>query len=173
MTLIRRLYSSFRLYFSERYPRLYALCDKYKTIIKFAVAGCFAGGANLIFLFLFHGLFHWWLLVSTSLSFILSFAVSFTMQKFWAFRNPGHGEVARQLTVYFLNAFLGLIINGYLMHLLTNQLGVWYLLSQIIVGLSLGVWNFCIYRFVVFKDKKDENNCQEETIGGSAGDLAS
>jgi len=160
MPFINNLYFQFRQYFSRRLPKIYDLCERYKSFIKFFIAGCFAGGSDLVFLFIFHGLFHWGLVLSSSLAFILAFAVSFTLQKFWTFRDYSHNQVARQLSVYFINALVGLYLNGYFMHLLVNRFGVWYILSQIIVNLTLAVWNFIVYKFVVFKvkqNKSDEN----------------
>lgn len=158
MNLINKLYFQFRHYFSSRYPQLYNICEKRKSVIKFFIAGCFAGGSDLVFLYIFHGLLHWDIVISTSLAFILSFAVSFTLQKFWTFRDYSQNKVFSQLFIYFLNAFLGLSLNGYFMHLLVNQFNVWYILAQIIVNLTIASWNFVVYKFIVFRIKKNENN---------------
>jgi putative flippase GtrA len=158
MPFINNLYFKFRHYFSRRFPQLYDLCEKRKSVIKFFIAGCFAGGSDLVFLFIFHGIFRWPIVLSTSLAFILSFAISFTMQKFWTFRNYNQDKVFRQLAIYFLNAFLGLNLNGFLMHIFVNEWSVWYILSQIIVNLAIAVWNFIVYKYIVFKNQQDENN---------------
>ena len=55
-----------------------------------------------------------------------------------------------------LNAFIGLNLNGALMHLLVNEYNVWYLLAQVIVSVVIGTYNFFIYRFIIFK-----KNCHE------------
>jgi putative flippase GtrA len=117
-----------------------------------------AGGTDLIFLFIFHGLLHINLVLSTSVAFILSFLVSFTLQKFWTFRNYSEDKVVHQLSLYVLNAFIGLNLNGTGMHLLVNKYAVWYMLAQIIVNLVLGVWNFFVYKFIVFNIGKNEIN---------------
>ena len=158
MSFINRLYEKFRHQFSRRLPRLYDLCERYKSFVKFFIAGCFAGGSDLVFLFVFHGLFHLNIVVSTSLAFILAFVVSFTLQKFWTFRNYSQNRVFRQLAVYLANSFLGLSLNGYFMHLLVNKFGLWYILAQIIVNLTLAVWNYIVYKFIVFRNKDNEDN---------------
>jgi putative flippase GtrA len=118
---------------------------------------------DLIFLFIFHGLFKIGIVVSTSLAFVLSFAVSFTLQKFWTFRNYNQNKAFRQIILYFLNAFVGLSFNGALMHYFVNKIYVFYLLSQIIVNLIIGTYNFFIYKFIIFKGGY-EINCQKEAI---------
>jgi putative flippase GtrA len=141
-------------------------------VIKFFFAGSTAAVIDLLFLFLFHGILKWGLVLSTSLAFILSFAVSFTLQKFWTFRNYSQKRIPVQFVLYIGNAFIGLNINGFLMHVFVNKLNIWYLLAQILVNLIIGVYNFFVYKFIVFRTKTDENNCQQKTITGTTGDLA-
>ncbi|MCX6797928.1 MAG: GtrA family protein, partial [Candidatus Falkowbacteria bacterium] len=116
-------------------------------------AGCFSGGTDLVALFVLHGLFKLELVFSTSVAFVLSFLISFTLQKFWTFRNNNQARLAHQLGLYILTAFIGLNINGASMHVLVNSLGVWYLLAQLIVNLFLGIINFVVYKFIIFKKK--------------------
>jgi putative flippase GtrA len=153
MPIIRTWYNQFRQYFSGQWPAAYNFCDQHKAIIKFVVAGCLAGGTDLVLLFIFHGLGQIDIVWSTSLAFILSFLISFSLQKFWTFRNYGPGQTWRQLLLYILNSFLGLYLNGLGMHLLVNEYLIWYLLAQIIVNLILAAWNFVIYKFVIFRHR--------------------
>jgi len=151
MSLIHDWYHRFRHHFASHYPKSYHFCEERKSVIKFIISGCFAGGSDLIFLYIFHGLFSWGIVFSTSFAFILSFLVSFTLQKFWTFRNYSQDKVVQQLTLYILNAFIGLYLNGYFMHVLVNKYAVWYILSQVIVNLTLAAWNFVVYKFIIFK----------------------
>ena len=160
MPLVHKLYAKFREYFSTNFPKIYSLCNEYKSFIKFFVAGCFSGGTDLILLFIFHGLIKIDIVVSTSSAFILSFLVSFTLQKFWTFRNYCQDKVVHQLVIYIANALLGLYLNGLFMHLLVNRYAVWYMLAQIIVNLVLATLNFVVYKFIVFKIGENETDCQ-------------
>jgi putative flippase GtrA len=153
MSLINRLYFRFRHFFSRRYPRIYYICDRHKAVIKFIVAGSTAGITDLVLLYFFHGLFRWSLIFSTSAAFIMAFLISFTLQKFWTFRNYRQDKVIGQLSVYMLNAVVGLYLNGFFMHTLVYRFAVWYILAQIIVNLALAVWNFLVYKFLVFRHK--------------------
>jgi len=156
MPFINNFYFKFRHYFFYNFPKIYCFCENRKSIIKFVIAGCFAGGTDLIFLYIFHGLLKMEIVLSTSIAFILSFLVSFTLQKYWTFRNFNHNKVFNQLFLYILNAVIGLNLNGLLMHLLVNRFNVWYLLSQVIVNLFLAIFNFIVYKFIIFKIGKNE-----------------
>jgi len=164
MPLINRLYFKFRHFFAQRFPRIYSFCDQRKSVFKFFVAGSSAGAVDLVFLFIFHGLFHWNLVISTSLAFILSFIVSFTLQKFWTFRNYNQALVIRQFLLYIANAFIGLNLNGFGMHLLVNKYHVWYLLSQFVVNLIIGFYNFLIYKTIIFNCSPHEDNDHKKSI---------
>lgn len=153
MAFINTLYRRFYRFFSGRFPKTFLYLDSRKSIIKFIIAGSFAGGTDLVALFIFHGVFKWEIVFSTSAAFLLAFLVSFTLQKFWTFRNNYRSRIFRQLLLYMLTAFIGLNINGVAMHFLVNSLSVWYILAQIIVNLFLGVLNFLIYKFIIFRKR--------------------
>jgi putative flippase GtrA len=152
MFWITRLYSRLGNFFSGHCPRFYHFCGDHRAVLKFIVSGSSAAAVNISLLFLFHGVLKLELIFSTSAAFIISFLVSFTLQKFWAFRNFRRDKLAGQLFLYALNAAVGLNLNGLFMHLLVNRGGVWYLLSQVIVSAVLAFWNFAVYKFIIFRE---------------------
>jgi len=172
MPHLNKLYFWFRNYLCLHLPKTYSFCNSRKSIVKFFIAGVFAGGSDLLFLFIFHGLLNWPIVPSTSLAFIFSFAVSFTLQKFWTFRNFSQDKAASQFILYILNAIIGLGLNGYFMHILVNRHHIWYLLAQVIVSMAIGVYNFFAYKTLIFKIGKNENNHEQKTPGTPARDLA-
>ncbi len=172
MFKIRRLYFLFRNWFARHFPKVYCLCDQHKKLVKCFFAGAVAGGVDLFLLFIFIDIVNWPLVLSTSLAFFFAFLVSFNLQKFWTFRNFSQGKVPAQLVLYLTNAFIGLNINGFLMHLFVNEYEVWYLLAQLLVNFIIGFYNFFAYNFVIFKIGKNENRDQQKTLGTDAGDLA-
>ena len=87
MSFINKLYFKLKAGFLLRLPKLFVFFNNYKSIVKFVFAGGSAATVNLLFLYFFHGLLSWGLILSTSLAFAFAFLVSFTLQKFWTFRN--------------------------------------------------------------------------------------
>ena len=164
MPVINNLYFRFRNFFSTRWPQVYSFCDQRKSFFKFLVAGCFSGGSDLVFLYILFGLFKVSIVLATSVAFILSFLVSFALQKFWTFRNYSQDKVAKQIFLYILFAFVGLNLNGVFMHILVNRYNVWYLLAQFMVNLVIGFLNFLTYKFIIFINPKNEIRSEEKAI---------
>ncbi len=152
-------YFKFRHFLSRRLPKIYHFCNNRKALIKFFISGSIAGIVNLILLFVFHGLIGWEIILSTSLSFVLAFMISFSLQKLWTFRNTDKKKTFGQLCLYFVTALINLNLNGFFMHLLVNEYQVWYLLAQLVINLFLGVLNYLVYKFIIFK-KENETCCQ-------------
>jgi len=73
MPLLDKLYFRFRHFFASRWPQGYGFCENHKSVVKFLAAGCVSGGADLVFLYFFHGLIHWPIVLATSVAFIHSF----------------------------------------------------------------------------------------------------
>lgn len=164
MPLINSFYFKFRNYFSNHFPKFYCFCDSRKSAVKFFVAGCLGGANDLIILYILFHVFHQGIVVSSSLAYILSFATSFVLQKLWTFRNTSNRDTFPQLFLYFTNAIIGLSFNGFLMHWLVNEVVIWYIFAQIIVNLVIGIYNFIIYKYIIFKSGCYEINCQKEAI---------
>jgi putative flippase GtrA len=163
MNILDSTYKKVCQLIGKKFPKIYCRCAKHSSFAKFFVAGGIASATDLLFLFLFHGLFNLGIVLSTSVAFLLSFLVSFYLQRAWAFNRKEEKKIPRELALYMLNAFLSLNINGLGMHFLVNQVGIWYLLSQIIVNIMLGLLNFFIYKFIIFRHD-DETNCEQEPL---------
>jgi len=153
MERINNLYFKIRNRFAFRLPAFYSFCDSRKSFLKFFLAGCFSGALDIFLLFIFHGIFKVEIVLSTSLAFMLAFLVSFFLQKRWTFRQFSHKHTGKQLPIYLANSFIGLNFNGLLMHLLVIRFGSWYILSQIIVNLLIGLYNFFVYKYLIFRKR--------------------
>lgn len=160
MPLVNKFYIKLYRFLNNRFPACFCFCRERKSVVKFFISGTLASSVDLFFLFIFHGVLDLGIVLSTSISFLLSFLVSFYLQKLWTFRNSDEKKMPRQLVLYLLNSFLSLNLNGFLMHLLVNQFGIWYLFSQVIVNIFLGSLNFFIYKFIIFRHD-DEINCEQ------------
>jgi len=151
MKLFLHLFVRIKVWGYHRYPRVYSLLARHKAIVKFVMSGGIAGAVDLIALYLCHGLLLINIIVSTTIAFILSFWVSFYLQKFWTFSDHGRQTMFKQVGLYMLIAFINLNLNGFLMHIFVNRLQVNYLLSQVAVSLLIGVESFVVYKFVIFR----------------------
>ncbi|MDD2680742.1 MAG: GtrA family protein [Patescibacteria group bacterium] len=157
MSLINSLYLRFGRFLQNKHARIFNVCEKRKSVVKFFISGSLASVVDLLALYLFHGVFRWEIVLSTSLAFLFSFMVSFSLQKFWTFRDYSNKRLPHQLVLYIGAAFISLNLNALAMHVLVNNWQIWYLLSQIVVNLFLGVINFFTYKYIVFPKKLNED----------------
>lgn len=127
------------------------LLFSYKRLIKYIISGGTAATTDLFLLFLFHDVLEINVVVAATLAFIAAFFVSFYLQKFWTFRDNSRDKIKQQMGIYFIVGAVNTVINAWGMNLLVNGWQVWYLLAQVIVAGSIALYNFAIYRFIIFK----------------------
>ena len=130
---------------------LLSLLIKYKIYVKYIIAGGTAATTDLVLLYIFHDAMKIKVVASATLAFIIAFFVSFYLQKFWTFRDNSRDKMKQQMGVYFIVGAINVGINAAGMNFLVNKLHVWYLLSQIIMGGSIAVYSFLVYKFFIFK----------------------
>lgn len=160
MRQIHEIYYRLRAFFSGNFPKCYGLCERHKAIIKYGLAGCLATAVDLIALYIFHDILNWDIVVAATAAFLVAVVVSFSLQKYWTFRDKSQDRIAGQLAIYLSNGLMGLYLNGFLMHLLVERYGVWYLGAQVVVNLIIAVQNYLVYKFIVFKKKRHETVSQ-------------
>lgn len=153
MNKINSLYFKIRNKFAYKTPVVYNFCEKRKLFLKYSLIGTINGTLGLLLLYLFHDVLNLNIVPSTSFSFLICFSISFIFQKYWAFRNKKKHSLS-QLPFFGVNAFIGFLLNGFFMHLLVNVLSWWYLLSQIFINISIGIYNFFVFKYLIFKKNK-------------------
>lgn len=149
-----RYYNYLRKFLEKKYPIFFKFLSKYKDKIKFVVAGFLATVVNLFFLFIFFQLLEIKIIYAASSAWLLAFIISFSLQKFWTFRNFSIKKMPKQLLYYIIILIISLILNARWMYLLVEGLEIYYLLAQIIVILVIGFLNYFVYKFIIFKEKK-------------------
>lgn len=128
---------------------------KFKQLIRYLISGSIAATVDLSLLYIFTDLLGWWYLFSATLAFILSFFVSFFLQKFWTFRDNNREAIYQQMTLYFILALVNIALNTFLMYLLVDLFKIWYIFSQIIAAGLIACESFILYKFFIFSEKKE------------------
>ncbi|MFA6307044.1 MAG: GtrA family protein [Patescibacteria group bacterium] len=123
---------------------------KYKRAVKFFIAGSVGAFTNLTLLYFFTDILGVWYLVSSSLSFAVSFLVSFFLQKFWTFSDGDKEAIYKQMGVYLAVALTNLGLNGLLMYTMVDGFEIWYLPAQIIASGLIAVESYFIYKKFIF-----------------------
>ncbi|MEK9185679.1 MAG: glycosyltransferase, partial [Patescibacteria group bacterium] len=134
-----------------RMCRFAALIIERNRVLRFILAGGTSALSQIAVLYLFTDLLGIWYLYSSMLSFIFALFISFTLQKFWAFRDRALSQIHFQFAKYAVVILIGLLLNTALMYFFVDIVGIWYILSQIITGAIIAVFNFLSYRKYIFK----------------------
>jgi putative flippase GtrA len=119
--------------------------------LKYLCAGTVAVGVNLSVLYVLTEYAHIYYLYSAVCSFLISFCVSFVLQKYWTFRDTTRERVHSQALLYLSVQVTNLALNTTLLYALVTYLHIWYMLSQAIVSLVLATGIFFINKFIIFK----------------------
>ena len=122
--------------------------EQLSRVVRFIISGGLATAANLVLLALFIRVFGFWYLPSSAAAFLLAFAVSFTLQKFWTFRDRTTDRVHLQAGAYFGILVINLLINTALVYGLVEYARLWPLVAQALASLLIACESFFLYRIV-------------------------
>ena len=119
------------------------------SLLGFAVINGCTFGLDLTLLTVLHGVLHWPVAVSITLSYGTATSVSYLLNRTLNFHS--HGLVGRQVTIY-----AGVVVVNYLAFILgvgsgLAALGLEYQLARIVAGLCEAVWIYVAMRFLVFR----------------------
>jgi len=122
----------------------------HKLIVKYLIAGFLSTLTHLLVLHFVHTVFYLNIIASTTVAFIAAFLVSFSLQKFWTFRNLSR-KYLQQIYLYLSIGIFNLFVNGLLMEITVNWWAWHYLWAQIATSALIAVSSFILYKFIVFK----------------------
>jgi len=118
--------------------------------LRFALVGSVSITIQLSFLIILTEVFLIHYLISASIAFIVAVTFAFVYNRKWTYEvfwGKRHVQYAAYVSI---NTIL-LFANIFLMYLLVDVYNVYYVLSQIITILSLGLINFFAHRHITFK----------------------
>ncbi len=152
------------------YRELFIKIFKYKRFYKFFISGSISAFVSIFSLFLLHGVFDLFIVLATSISFILAFLVNFSLQKFWTFSAGDSGRTKEQMLKHFTVGIFGLGVNAGGMYFLVEIMFVWYILAQAMLALALAFLNYFLYKIIFLKndhknkEAKSKNKVQKILI---------
>ncbi len=136
------------------------LHPKLFRILRFLISGGLSAIVNLGSLYVFTEYVGFWYIVSACFAFLLSFGVSFTLQKFWTFRDRSVEGASRQAAMYLFVAIINFVLNISLLFFLVEFFHLHYLLAEMIVMVVIACVSFFVYRNLIFR--KEQVPVEEE-----------
>ena len=128
-----------------------SLILKYAQIIKYIISGGTAAFVDILFLYVFTDIFHWWYLASAVVAFLIAFGFSFTMQKYWTFKDRVTENVHVQVSIFLGVSIANLAWNTLLMYFFVDIVHIWYIASQVLAGGIVALTSYFIYKKYIFK----------------------
>ncbi len=132
------------------------------TLIRYAISGGLGAVVQSAFLYVWVSVLglerdYLW---GAVLGFCIALAVSFSLQKYWTFRNRMPGTVRRQFTTYGMIAVLNLVLITLSLEIARNIFTArgldffdgWYLLVQLVVIAAVSVMSFYLNSLFTFKN---------------------
>lgn len=117
--------------------------------LKYVATGFLTVGLDFLILFILTDIAKLWYLASKILTYIVTFWFNFLVNRSWSFNSKKN--LARQLSLYLiLFIFNGLVISS-LMYQFTDVLKFHYLISNIFVVGVVTIWNFFLYKKIIYK----------------------
>ena len=122
----------------------------FKQYLKYFVVGSLGTLINLIVLYFSVELVGLPYLFGGALGFTLGVTFNYFLNKEWTFYDKG-SVTFKQYRRYLYVSLIGLIGGTSLLYLFVEFLGLWYLFSQIISIIIMGIVSFILHRFWTFK----------------------
>lgn len=119
-------------------------------IVRFLISGFFATGINIAVLYVLVSFAQMWYLPASIIAFLAGFAASFSLQKFWTFRDRSLDIAGQQALVYFLIVAVNLAINTVLVFVFVEWVQLSPILSQVAASAIIAVESYFAYKFFVF-----------------------
>lgn len=126
-----------------------------RSVLKYVFSGIIASAAMFVSLIFFREVLNIWYLYSSTIAFIVGFTSSFILQKFWTFGSNSGSDDYKQFSLFLIVSLANLGLNALGMFFLVDIVGVWYLMSQVIVTTCLAVLSFFAYR-IIFRNKREQ-----------------
>lgn len=120
-----------------------------KEFVGFVIIGGFATLLELVLLYSFTEFLHIWYLYSSILAFTISAVFNFHLNKTLNFKNKNKNYFG-QMTIFFMIALGGLLLNTTMIYLLVEKAGLWYIYSKIFAAIAILLWNYFLNSRITF-----------------------
>lgn len=122
-------------------------------LFRYIFVGGFAFIIDYGLLFLLTEFIGFHYLVSATISFSVGLIVNYIISTHWIFRKSKLSNLALEFIIYGAIGVVGLIINDFLLFILTDKLNLHYMISKLITTILVMGWNFVGRRTILFKNK--------------------
>ena len=109
---------------------------------RYLFVGGFAAVVNIGLLFILTNFLHIHYLISNSIGFIGGLITNYILSKKLIFKTEKSFNKIAEFVIYAIIGIVGLVLDTLFMHLFTETIGFYYMLSKIISTALVFIWNF-------------------------------
>lgn len=118
-------------------------------IVRYLVTGFSSAAVEFTLLFVFRDIIGLTVIAANSAALTIVFWFNFLMNRLWTFKS--RMKLGRQLPMYLALFVFNIGASDLLMYLLTDRLGLQYLLAKVFSIGAVVSWNFVLYRRFIYK----------------------
>ncbi|MBU0894468.1 MAG: GtrA family protein [Nanoarchaeota archaeon] len=121
-------------------------------LIRYSLTGLSSGTVDLTLLIILVEIFKVYYLIAATISFIATHSSAYFINRKWGFKDS---KSSTSTGYYFFITFgiIGIILTLYLLKFGVETLKINYILARIIVGITVGIFNFSMNFFITFRMK--------------------
>lgn len=117
--------------------------DKLHTqFISYFFASAIALAVDIALLYVLTEYFHFYYLVSATISFLAGITITYILSKLYIFNKTKINNKSIEFAVFLLIGIIGLILNNIFIYIFTEYFGFYYMFSKCIVVIVTYLWNF-------------------------------
>lgn len=113
-----------------------------EKIIKFGFVGIFSTLLDYIILIILKEIFFLNVLQASAFSFVISVLFNYVLSMKFVFIDKKNMSKIKEISIFFLTAILGLLINQIVMYLSIEKLKIYYIISKVIATGVVMFWSF-------------------------------
>lgn len=119
-------------------------------VLRYIIAGGTAAAVNLSILFVLTEYVGLWYLFSAVIAVASAWIVSFTLQKFWTFKDRSMDRLHIQAPLHLTVSLANIVVNTGLLYIFVEYIHMWYLAGQVLSGALLAIVDYFIYKHYIF-----------------------
>ena len=120
-------------------------------MVKYVITGSVSFASYILLIYILTDWIGIWKYVSITVSHLIVFWLNFLLTKYWTFKEKQNNTMKRQLIYYTCLFFVNLFLTYLIVYILTDILGVYYIIPPIICNAMIVGWNFILYKKVIYK----------------------
>lgn len=125
-----------------------------KQFLRYAMVGAIAFAFDFGILYILTRFFGIPYIISATISFTVGLIVNYYLSLKFVFFERTYSNKTVEFTIFAVIGIIGLVLNDIFLWLITEKIGLFYLLSKIITTAIVFIWNFLARKFILFYKRK-------------------